>query len=157
MLRRGASLSAAEKPEQDLTATLHLGVRAVIENSSSARLSEILERLADEDRQIIEKLAPENAMLIVHRGPGKGSRFLLTTQGSTIGRSPENDIFLDDVTISRKHAQIIAAGAGLFTLKDLGSLNGTYVNNKSVTEISLTTGDEIQFGKFHMLFLRGNK
>ena len=150
-------MSAAEKPERDLTATLHLGPRAVDGNSPASRLHETLDKLSDENRQIIEKLAPENAMLIVHRGPGKGSRFLLTTQGATIGRSPENEIFLDDVTVSRKHAQIIASGGGLFTLKDLGSLNGTYVNNESVTEVSLATGNEIQFGKFHMLFLRRNK
>lgn len=145
------------KPERDLTATLHLRTHTDEGNLPSSTLHESLQKLGDEDRQIIEKMAPENAMLIVHRGPSKGSRFLLTMQGSTIGRSPENEIFLDDVTVSRKHAQIIAVGAGLFTLKDLGSLNGTYVNNESVAEASLATGDEIQIGKFHMLFLGGNR
>ena len=124
---------------------------------SSARSQGILEKLSDEDRQIVEELSPEDAMLIVHRGPSKGSRFLLTVQGSTIGRAPESDVFLDDVTVSRKHARIVATSAGSYRLEDLGSLNGTYINNESVAEVSLASGDEIQIGKFHMLFLKGKK
>jgi hypothetical protein len=125
----------AEKKEHDLTAILHLGPPATIAGSPSSEVLKSFEKISDEARQIVEKLAPEDAMLIVHRGPGQGSRFLVTGIGATIGRSPESDIFLDDVTV----------------------LNGTYVNGKHVVEISLVNGDEIQIGKFHMLFLGGKK
>jgi pSer/pThr/pTyr-binding forkhead associated (FHA) protein len=147
----------AEKKEHDLTAILHLGPPATIAGSPSSEVLKSFEKISDEARQIVEKLAPEDAMLIVHRGPGQGSRFLVTGIGATIGRSPESDIFLDDVTVSRKHAQVLKSMPGFFTLKDLGSLNGTYVNGKHVVEISLVNGDEIQIGKFHMLFLGGKK
>lgn len=149
--------SVTAKKEPDLTATLHLGPPGTVGNSPSDGLGKYLEKISVEDREIVEKLAPENAMLIVYRGPGKGSRFLVTTTGATVGRSPDSEIFLNDVTVSRKHAQVSAATPGYFALKDLGSLNGTYVNGKAVVEISLGTGDEIQIGKFHMLFLGGKK
>jgi FHA domain len=155
MLRMGWSVPA--KKESELTATLNLGPPAIAGNSPSGELQKFLEKVSAEDREIVEKLAPEDAMLIVHRGPGKGSRFLVTSSGATIGRSLDSDIFLDDVTVSRKHAQVSAATPGHFALKDLGSLNGTYVNEKAVVEVSLATGDEIQIGKFHMLFLGGKK
>ena len=146
-----------EKKEHDLTATLHLGRPGNIANAPPSDFVKSLEKLSAEDRQIVEKLAPSDAMLFVHRGPGQGSRFLVTGIGATIGRSPENEIFLDDVTVSRKHAQVLTATSGLFTLQDLGSLNGTYVNGKHAVEVSLVDGDEIQIGKFHMLFLKGKK
>ena len=91
-------------------------------------------------------------MIFIHRGAQKGARFLVTPEGVTIGRSPESSIFLDDVTVSRKHATIVKAGTN-FTFKDSGSLNGSYVNNESVTEKVLHSGDEIQIGKFHLLFI----
>lgn len=147
----------AEKKKRDLTATLHLGPPPVVGNSRSNELLKSLDKISEEDRQIVGKLAPEDAMLIVHRGPGKGSRFLVTAVGATIGRAPDSEIFLDDVTVSRKHAQVLISSPGFFALKDLGSLNGTYVNDNPVTEISLANGDEIQIGKFHMLFLGGKK
>lgn len=148
--------SVMEKKKRDLTATLHLGP-ASSGNPPASELPKNFEKISEEDRHIVEKLAPEDAMLIVHRGPGKGSRFLITSIGASIGRSPENEIFLDDVTVSRKHAEILRAMPGHFALKDLGSLNGSYVNGKHVVEISLANGDEIQIGKFHMLFLWGKK
>ena len=102
------------KKERDLTATLHLGPRTVAAGSPSNEPPENLDMISKEDRQIVEKLAPEDAMLIVHRGPSKGSRFLVTKSGVTIGRSPESEVFLDDVTVSRKHAEIFAASSGPF-------------------------------------------
>jgi len=108
-----------------------------------------------EERKIIESaLAGDGstAMIFVHRGPQKGSRFLITSTGATIGRSPESDVFLDDVTVSRKHAAIEKSPEG-FVYLDSGSLNGSYVNNESVTQTKLNTGDEIQIGKFHLLFI----
>lgn len=93
-------------------------------------------------------------MVVIHRGENKGARFLISDKASTIGRSSESSIFLDDVTVSRKHAVIEQAGAG-YLLRDGGSLNGSYVNSALVTEITLNSGDEIQIGKFHLLFVSG--
>ncbi len=99
-------------------------------------------------------------MVIIHRGPQKGARFLITSDGVTIGRSPENSIFLDDVTVSRKHAVISSStdsSIPSFTFKDSGSLNGSYINNNPITEKKLVAGDEIQIGKFHLLFITAVK
>lgn len=144
---------ATAQPERDLTSTLHLGLRQVVENSPQLRLSKNLELLSDDDKKTLNALAPKTAMLIVHRGSGKGSRFLIANGGS-IGRSNDSDVFLDDVTVSRQHARISLV-EGVYYLDDAGSLNGTYVNNLSVTHSPLTTGDEIQIGKFHMLYFGG--
>ena len=142
----------ASQPERDLTSTLHLGLRQVVETSPD--LSKNLELLSDDDRKILALLGPKTAMLIVHRGPSKGSRFLVGADGVTIGRSIESEVFLDDVTVSRHHAHISLKDS-IFIVQDAGSLNGTYVNNASVKESSLATGDEIQIGKFHMLYFGG--
>ena len=132
--------------EYEVTSTINLGLRSV--DSSDA-----LEQLTEEERQLIAQLNPDSAMLIIHRGPNRGERFLLNSPETTIGRSGENDVLLDDVTVSRKHANIRRAGER-FELIDLGSLNGTYVNNNSIARATLNSGDEIQFGKFHMLFVQ---
>ena len=132
--------------EYEVTSTINLGLRSV--DSSDA-----LEQLTDEERNVISQLNPESAMLIIHRGPNRGERFLLNSPETSIGRSGDNDVFLDDVTVSRKHANIRRAGER-FELIDLGSLNGTYVNNNSIARATLNSGDEIQFGKFHMLFVQ---
>jgi pSer/pThr/pTyr-binding forkhead associated (FHA) protein len=91
-------------------------------------------------------------MVFIHRGPSRGARFLITPEGSTIGRASSSDIFLDDVTVSRTHATIKRDGSG-FVFADSGSLNGSYINNVQTSSHRLTTGDEIQIGKFHMLFI----
>jgi pSer/pThr/pTyr-binding forkhead associated (FHA) protein len=132
--------------EYEVTSTINLGLRSV--DSSDA-----LEQLTDEERNVISQLNPESAMLIIHRGPNRGERFLLNSPETSIGRSGDNDVLLDDVTVSRKHANIRRAGER-FELIDLGSLNGTYVNNNSIARATLNSGDEIQFGKFHMLFVQ---
>jgi pSer/pThr/pTyr-binding forkhead associated (FHA) protein len=97
-----------------------------------------------------------NAMVFIHRGPSRGARFLITSEGSTIGRAPASDIFLDDVTVSRTHATIARDG-DRFLFTDSGSLNGSYINNQQTTSHQLSTGDEIQIGKFHMLFIGSTK
>jgi pSer/pThr/pTyr-binding forkhead associated (FHA) protein len=140
---------------RELTSTLHLGLRSVVGNSPADLISELISHADEEERQIIQGVISgdgNSAMVFIHRGAQKGSRFLVTADGVTIGRSPESSIFLDDVTVSRKHASIKKAGTH-FTFKDSGSLNGSYVNNESVTEKVLTSGDEIQIGKFHLLFI----
>ncbi|CAB4668202.1 MAG: FHA domain-containing protein [Actinobacteria bacterium] len=147
----------ADRSDRELTTTLHLAVRGVVSDSPSQKSLESLELLTSEEREVIANLNRDDAMLLVHRGARKGSRFLLNLTDSTIGRAPESDIFLDDVTVSRVHAKISQSSSKEFTLVDSGSLNGTYVNNVSITNLVLSNGDEVQIGKFHMLFLRGEK
>lgn len=145
---------AAENKPSELTTTLHLGVRPATD-SSSHRFEELLETLSPEDRKVIEQIqgsAGRKSMVWIMRGANKGSRFLITEKGTTIGRSPSSEIFLDDITVSRSHATITSQD-GSFVLKDAGSLNGTYINNSSVEEHLLVTGDEFQIGKFHLVFI----
>ena len=104
------------------------------------------------DRSAVEQLPPGTALLVVMRGPNAGSRFLLDSDLTTAGRHPESDIFLDDVTVSRRHAEFYRRG-GQFTARDVGSLNGTYVNRERIEEAPLGGGDEVQIGKFRLVFL----
>ncbi|MCX6439156.1 MAG: FHA domain-containing protein [Actinobacteria bacterium] len=147
----------AEQRPSELTSTLHLSLRTTSDSSVGA-LDEFLATIPAADRSIIEEIAQsaEKAMLIINRGSNLGSRFLITSRGASIGRSSSSDVFLDDVTVSRSHAKIEGSSSG-FSLKDSGSLNGTYVNNSSVTELVLHSGDQIQIGKFHLLFVSGRK
>jgi hypothetical protein len=146
-----------KKPDHELTSTIHLGVRAVVNNSDASHLADSLAKLSEEERGVLSNLAKSDAMLIIHRGQGKGSRFLLSASESEtkLGRASESGIFLDDVTVSRKHAEISTEN-GKFVLKDCGSLNGTYVNGEPTVTAILNSGDEIQIGKFHMIFFGGN-
>ena len=145
----------------ELTSTLHLGLRSVVDASPQSALNALLSSLADADKSAIEAVlngAPDKAMVVVHRGANKGSRYLISEERTSIGRSPESEIFLDDVTVSRSHA-VIERNGSTFALNDLGSLNGTYINNQSLKTAPLTCGDEIQIGKFHLIFVsaRNNK
>jgi len=145
---------AAVENERELTSTLNLGLRG-IDKPGSVSASELFLQKSDSSiRSMIDEICisgSERAMLVIHRGPAQGSRFLLDTDVVSIGRSPESDVFLDDVTVSRKHAQILRTNSE-FSISDLHSLNGTYVNSISVTNQVLRMGDEIQVGKFHALF-----
>ena len=100
------------------------------------------------------ELEPGQALLVVQRGPNAGSKFLIDKDVTTAGRHPESDIFLDDVTVSRRHAEIRRTGTR-FQLHDNGSLNGTYVNRQRVDETQLANGDELQIGKFKLTFFVG--
>ena len=101
-----------------------------------------------------EELEGGRGVLIVKRGPNAGSKFFLDTDVTQVGRHPDSDIFLDDITVSRRHAELRRSGE--FTLADVGSLNGTYVNRERVEEARLRSGDEIQIGKFKLVFLTGS-
>ena len=143
-----------ENSKSELTSTLHLSSR---ENSTSPAgvLDDYLLSLSEQDRAVIATIQSSGgvkAMFLINRGESKGARFLITHEGATIGRSSSSGVFLDDVTVSRAHAVVEKKGTA-FVLRDSGSLNGTYVNNESVSEISLKTGDQIQIGKFHLLFV----
>ncbi len=97
---------------------------------------------------------PGVGMLIVKRGPNAGARFLLDQPTTSAGRHPESDIFLDDVTVSRRHAEF-RLDEGQYVVVDVGSLNGTYVNREPRNSEALSSGDEIQIGKFRLVFLAG--
>ena len=145
-----------EKSKSELTSTLHLSSR---EHSTSPAglLDEYLASLSEADRSVVTEIQSsggDRSMFLINRGESKGSRFLITHEGATIGRSASSGVFLDDVTVSRAHAVVEKQGTA-FILRDSGSLNGTYVNNESVSEISLKSGDQLQIGKFHLIFVCG--
>ncbi|MDA8371505.1 MAG: FHA domain-containing protein [Nocardiopsaceae bacterium] len=100
----------------------------------------------------VDALPSGTALLVVKRGPNAGSRFLLDSDVTTVGRHPNSDIFLDDVTVSRRHVEFFRRGNG-FGVRDVGSLNGTYVNRERIDEAELGGGDEIQIGKFRLVLL----
>ncbi|MDN5859655.1 MAG: FHA domain-containing protein [Pseudonocardia sp.] len=102
----------------------------------------------------IEGLPEGAALLVVKRGPNAGSRFLLDRALTSAGRHPDSDIFLDDVTVSRRHAEF-RCDANEFIVVDVGSLNGTYVNREPVDTAVLVNGDEVQIGKFRLVFITG--
>ena len=130
------------------TATITFGAPEKVETSDR--------KLSPVDAAAVDALPSGHALLVVQRGPGAGSRFLLDLDVVQAGRHPESEIFLDDVTVSRRHAEFRRAGAG-FTVSDVGSLNGTYVNREPVDSAVLANGDEVQIGKFRLVFLTGPK
>ncbi len=115
------------------------------------QVSESEHVLTRADLATVEALRPGTALLVVLRGPNTGARFLLDDDEVLSGRHPDSDIFLDDVTVSRKHA-VFRRTDGSFVVRDVGSLNGTYVNRELVDEAVLATGDEVQIGKFRLVF-----
>ncbi|CAN5263453.1 MAG: FHA domain-containing protein [Nocardioidaceae bacterium] len=107
--------------------------------------------LSAQDTAALDALPADSALLIVQRGPSAGSRFLLDTPEVSAGRHPDSDIFLDDVTVSRRHARFQRVDGG-YAVSDAGSLNGTYVNRDRVDEIVLSGGDEVQIGKYRLVY-----
>ncbi|HEX5543821.1 MAG TPA: FHA domain-containing protein [Micromonospora sp.] len=133
-----------EFPPLDVTSTLNLGA-----------LEEVLEAETEvAPPRVAGSLPPGMALLVVRRGPNAGARFLLDHDVTTSGRHPDSDIFLDDVTVSRRHAEFYRE-RGVFTVRDVGSLNGTYVNRERVEAATLKNGDEVQIGKFRLVFIAG--
>ena len=101
-----------------------------------------------------DELEGGRGVLIVKRGPNAGSKFFLDSDTTSIGRHPDSEIFLDDITVSRRHAEIRRAGER-FSIHDVGSLNGTYNNRERVESADIRSGDEVQIGKFKLVFLTG--
>lgn len=120
-------------------------------NFADEILSGDTDQLSEEDQAAVAALPAGNALLIVRRGPNKGSRFLLDSDLVTVGRHPNSNVFLDDVTVSRRHAEI-SRNQGQFTVKDLDSLNGTYFAGARVESATLNNGAELQIGKYHFTF-----
>jgi len=109
-----------------------------------------------QEQLAVDSLTPGTALLIVQRGPSAGSKFLLDTAVVTAGRHPDSDIFLDDVTVSRRHAEFRRGSSG-YSVADVGSLNGSYVNRDRIDEVDLTSGDEVQIGKFRLLYFASQR
>ncbi len=107
--------------------------------------------MTNDDLRAVDALPPGSALLIVQRGPNAGARFLLDADRTTAGRAADSDIFLDDVTVSRRHAEFARLGSG-FRVVDVGSLNGTYVNRGRIETALLATGDEVQIGKYRLVY-----
>lgn len=103
------------------------------------------------DPELFRGLGPGDAVLVIHRGPEQGARFELKQPLVTVGRGSDSTIFLDDVTVSRRHAELKRSETG-WTLSDVGSLNGSYVNKNLIDTQVLTTGDEVQIGKYRFIF-----
>jgi hypothetical protein len=110
--------------------------------------------LDDELAPAVAELSPGLGMVVVRRGPNAGSRYLLDRAETTIGRHPDSDIFLDDITVSRRHAAIQRVSGG-YEASDAGSLNGTYVNHRRIETTPLSHLDELQVGRFVLTFLVG--
>lgn len=114
-------------------------------------LADLGSDLSRDEQLAIDALPSGSALLIVKRGPNSGARFLLDQDVTTVGRHPNADIFLDDVTVSRRHAEFLRDGIK-FTVRDLASLNGTYFEGQRIDEIQVTDGAEVQIGKFRLTF-----
>ncbi len=130
-------------PPLDTTSTMMLGAIDELDTDAAAEA---------ENARHAATLPPDAALLIVRRGPNAGSRFLLDAEVTNAGRHPDSDIFLDDVTVSRRHVEFQRENS-VFTVRDVGSLNGTYVNRERVESATLTSGYEVQIGKFRLSFL----
>jgi pSer/pThr/pTyr-binding forkhead associated (FHA) protein len=114
-----------------------------------------VEESGDDSESLLNALGITGPALVVRSGGGMAGQSFQPGEGTTlIGRSPECDVFLDDVTVSRRHAELHREG-GKFTIRDLGSLNGTYVNRKRIESAVLEDDDEVQIGKYRLTFLTG--
>jgi hypothetical protein len=110
----------------------------------------------DELEKYLDGLAPGVGLLVVRSGPDTGSSFRLEKTVTAIGRHPDSDIFLDDITVSRRHVTVERDADG-YVLRDAGSLNGTYVNRKRVEDARLRSGDKLQVGRYRLTFLLGRE
>ena len=141
-------------PPNDLTATLNLRQLRSIPGSMASE--ELYKSLTTEQQQVVNALSDGVGILLVLKGAGVGGRYLLDAMETKVGRDINNEICLDDITVSRSHA-LITKSNGQYFIKDLGSLNGTYLNAISVRDTAITSGDEIQIGKYHLTLFVGHK
>ena len=153
--RCGAPTGRGDGESVDSTSTLSLAaLEAVAAGDGGGESAPEVE--TEHESGVHESLPPGSALLVVKRGPNAGSRFLLDADVTTAGRHPDSDIFLDDVTVSRRHAEFVREGSG-FAVKDVGSLNGTYLNRERIETAVLAGGDEVQIGKYRLVFLTGSR
>jgi pSer/pThr/pTyr-binding forkhead associated (FHA) protein len=136
---------AAGDPIAEITSALRAEFLGALSASSATDAESVV--------SAVNELPSGSALLVVKRGPNAGARFVLDQPVTTAGRHPGSTIYLDDVTVSRRHAEFRVEN-GTFRVVDVGSLNGTYVNRQPVESAPLTDGDEIQIGKFRLVFAR---
>ncbi len=130
------------------------GASLVREESSEATMAFVPEEAEEDGQRELEDFGIKGPALVVRSGGGRaGETFELSAEKTTIGRSPDCDIFLDDVTVSRRHA-VVMHKDGELTIEDLGSLNGTFLNRRRIESGALTDGDELQVGKYRLTFLQ---
>jgi len=146
-----ADTNAPPQPETpgETTATIAIGMGGDKVDTADRQLNPV-------DAAAVDALPAGHALLVVQRGPGSGSRFLLDADVVKAGRHPDSEIFLDDVTVSRRHAEFHRSGE-TFTVSDVGSLNGTYVNRDRIDRVQLKDGDEVQIGKYRLVFFSGHE
>ena len=147
MTTTGPESAAGQPPEppSDVTSTFSLG-------GSTSAPSDEHDDTGEHHVGSTEVLVPGTALLVVQRGPNAGSRYLLEDDVTTTGRHHDAAIFLDDVTVSRRHAEFRREPSGGFRVVDVGSLNGTYVNRQRIDDALLSGGDEVQIGKYRLLY-----
>jgi pSer/pThr/pTyr-binding forkhead associated (FHA) protein len=144
LVDESATAQPHDEAPSESTATITFGAPAKPDAEERAALN-------DADAAAVDALPSGSALLVVQRGPSAGSRFLLDTDLVGAGRHPESEIFLDDVTVSRRHAEF-RRGADGYRVADVGSLNGTYVNRDRIDEVELQNGDEVQIGKYRLVY-----
>ena len=153
VIRFGGDMADKATPPTDLTSTLNL---RQLRSIPQAGLSEdLLKSLTIEQKNVVSNLPKGEGILLVLKGAGVGARFLLDAAETKIGRDTTNEIQLDDITVSRSHAMISKKDG--YNIKDLGSLNGTYLNAIAVRDTKINAGDEIQIGKYHLTLFIGDK
>jgi pSer/pThr/pTyr-binding forkhead associated (FHA) protein len=140
-------------PPKDLTSTLNLRQLRSIPQAGASE--DLLKSLTIEQKNVVSNLPKGEGILLVLKGAGVGARFLLDAAETKIGRDTTNEIQLDDITVSRSHAMISKKDG--YHIRDLGSLNGTYLNAIAVRDTQVNAGDEIQIGKYHLTLFIGDK
>ncbi len=148
----GAPLRGGAPAERASETTSTISISGLEAYDSEVTGQTALPPLSPEAQAAVDALPPGSALLVVRRGPNSGSRFLLDSELTTAGRHPESDIFLDDVTVSRRHVEFKRDAEGRFSVADVGSLNGTYVNRERIDSVLLSNGDEVQIGKYRLVF-----
>ena len=152
-MRGSESMADKATPPNDLTSTLNLRQLRSIPQANQS--DELYKSLSAEAQNVISKLPKGEGILLILKGAGIGARYLLDAAQTKLGRDMSNEIILDDITVSRSHALITKSNG--YRLKDLGSLNGSYVNAVAVKESVINAGDEVQIGKYHLTLFIGDK
>ncbi|MFC9609064.1 FHA domain-containing protein [Streptomyces niveus] len=148
----GAPLRAGTPAERPSETTSTISISGLEAYEAEATGQTAVPSLSPEAQAAVDALPLGSALLVVRRGPNSGSRFLLDGDLTTAGRHPQSDIFLDDVTVSRRHVEFRRSPEGHFTVSDVGSLNGTYVNRERIDAVAVSNGDEVQIGKYRLVF-----
>lgn len=152
--RCGTALTPAGDPAGASADTTSALSAAALQRALDGGAGTAAEEAPAAEPAVADGLPSGTGLLVVRRGPNAGSRFLLDADVTTAGRHPDSDIFLDDITVSRRHAEFVREGDG-FAVRDVGSLNGTYLNRERIEHALLAGGDEVQVGKYRLVFLAG--